>query len=505
VNVLSPDRAIALALVSGASGMLGVFLDTAWHRTIGRDSLFILPHLFIYAGGVGILFASACCMLRATRRGAEAFGGPIVRVERLACPFGFAAAALGVLTVIAAAPVDAWWHWMYGKDALIWSFSHLMGHFGAGLAAIGLLFAVAAQSGRGVFRRRWLWRAVMLVVFVDLVHRSLFVLAHYTMIPETRTPDFYPFLASLLLSMVLLGAVRSLDPWAPTIASLLFVALALVVDALLRAVAFERYTVTPLVFVPALGVTLLAWAAGRYRDRVWLSLVSGALFALTFTGMETLWMAHVVERPWAGSAFLPGLSRLLLTGALSGYVGWVLGGFLRAVQTRGGAVHVFGSAGRARSGALGLVSTYHPQRFGPPMTVEELALTPLDSFRYQEGIFWDVLLQDGWWQAPRLDARSEGIVDRFPLPIGPAWCARSEDALTADLARIRFALEVNGAPVELSRYPLVRLRHRDGARCAWVGVASRFQRASENRFVYVVDLAPRSRTVIDMRVVFKDP
>src|SRR2546428_8982829 len=46
-----PAVAIAVAIVSGAAGMVGVYLDTAWHRTVGRDSFFILPHVFIYCGG----------------------------------------------------------------------------------------------------------------------------------------------------------------------------------------------------------------------------------------------------------------------------------------------------------------------------------------------------------------------------------------------------------------------------------------------------------------------
>jgi len=47
---------------------------------------------------------------------------------------------------------------------------HLQLHLGAGIAAIGLLFAVAAQRGRGALARPWLWRCAMLAVLVDLVH-----------------------------------------------------------------------------------------------------------------------------------------------------------------------------------------------------------------------------------------------------------------------------------------------------------------------------------------------
>ena len=379
-----PDLAIATAIVSGAVGMAGVFLDTAWHRTLGRDSLFILPHLFIYSGGLGIWAASVACVTAATLGGAGDFGGAILAVGRLRIPAGFGIAALGVLIVGAAAPVDVWWHWLYGKDALIWSFSHLMGHFGAGVTAIGLLFAVGGQAGRGVFRRRWLWRLVMLAVFVDLIHRALFVQAHYTMIPESRTPDLYPYLASLLLPLVLVAAARALGPWAPTLASLGFLGLALLTDAMLRAIEFDRYTVTPLVAIPALVLTLVTLAAHRHRARAWLAIVSGPFFVLVFMGLETAWMARVVGHPWPLDRVVAGLPRSLVAGALSGWVGWVLGGFLVATAPGQSAASVFGGAARARwavtaallLAAAGLVSTWQPQRFGPPMTVEELKLVP---------------------------------------------------------------------------------------------------------------------------------
>src|SRR2546430_17322229 len=72
-----PAVAIAVAIVSGAAGMVGVYLDTAWHRTVGRDSFFILPHVFIYCGGPGALGAAPPSLPPATPGPAAAFGGPI--------------------------------------------------------------------------------------------------------------------------------------------------------------------------------------------------------------------------------------------------------------------------------------------------------------------------------------------------------------------------------------------------------------------------------------------
>src|SRR5947208_7550722 len=105
-----PDVALALAIVSGLAGMVGVYLDTAWHRTVGRDSFFILPHLFIYGGGLGVWAAALAGIAGATLGRRDEFGGPVLQVGRVKLPFGFALTAVGILVILAAAPVDAWWH-----------------------------------------------------------------------------------------------------------------------------------------------------------------------------------------------------------------------------------------------------------------------------------------------------------------------------------------------------------------------------------------------------------
>jgi len=213
---------------------------------------------------------------------------------------------------------------------------------------------------------------------------------------------------------------------------------------------------------------------------------------------------------------LAALPRVLVTGALSAWVGWVLGGFLHGVGSPGGVVTEFGGGGRARAAAtaavllavVGLAASYQPQRYGPSMTVDELGLVPLSTFPYQEAIFWNALLAEGWPSAPRIEARSEGIIDGLPMPVGPAWCAPTAAALTTALAGTRFGMEVNGTSVDLAPYPLVRLRLRDGAQCAWLGVASAFQRASQNRFVYSIERRAPGReltTRVVLLVTFKDP
>src|SRR3989442_10776798 len=89
------------------------------------------------------------------------------------------------------------------------------------------------------------------------------------------------------------------------------------------------------------------------------------------------------------------------------------------------------------------------------MLVDELKLIPLSTFPYQEAIFWNVVLAEGWPFAPRIDARSEGIIDGLPVPVVPAWCAPTEAALTTAVTAAGFCFAVNGTPVDPSPYLLV--------------------------------------------------
>jgi hypothetical protein len=72
----------------------------------------------------------------------------------------------------------------------------------------------------------------------------------------------------------------------------------------------ERYTITPVIAVPALTVTAAQMMAGRHRARLWHDAATGVAFTVVFVAMEALWMAWIVAKPWprtssrdGGSAF----------------------------------------------------------------------------------------------------------------------------------------------------------------------------------------------------------
>jgi len=514
---LTPTPFIVVGLVAGALAMWGVYFDTAWHRTVGRDSFWALPHLFIYGGGFVVWVADVSAIALATRGRLVDLGGSVLRAGPLRLPLGFALSALGTAVIVLAVPTDLTWHAVFGKDLLIWSPPHLQGVVGGAIGALGILFAIAAQKGRGLFRRSALWRIAMLLPLVGLLHYVHWSLAHYTIFPWTRTPDFYPYVVALTVPLIVIAGVRAVGPWAPTWAGLLFLAAIVVIDGGLAAIGFARPAVTPIFAVPAAVVAGL-YAARRRTDELGVAFAGGALFALSFVVMESAWMAWAIGQPWPRDRVLAALPLTLVTGAVIGAVGWVLGGFLRVSWSEGGAAEIFGSADRARRAArvavivmlVALATTYRPQVFGPPLAVEELALEPTPRVPLQEAIFWDALIHDDWPRARVIDIYSEGTMDGIPLPIGPAWCAPDAARLTQELAQLRFDLVMNGTRIDLSAYPVVHQRLPDGRECAFVGVVSRRQRASRNGFVYTVTpIAGAPPTLSPIRVeatvVFKDP
>jgi hypothetical protein len=503
--------------VAGALAMWGVYFDTAWHRTVGRDSFWALPHLFIYGGGFLVWVMDVTAIVLATRGRLADLGGIVLRAGPLRLPLGFALSAVGTAVIVLAVPTDLTWHAVFGKDLLIWSPPHLQGVVGGAVGALGILFAIAAQKGRGPFRRPAVWWVAMLLPLVDLLHYVHWSLAHYTIFPWTRTPDFYPYVVALTVPLIVIAGARAVGAWAPTATGLLFFAAIVVIDRGLATMGFARPAVTPVFAIPAATVSLL-YATRTRRDGIGVALVGGALFALAFVAMESAWMAWVIGRPWPRARVLAALPLTLVTGAVIGGVGWVLGGFLRASWIEGGAAEVFGSARRARGAArvavlvmaIALATTYRPQVFGPPLAVEELALEPAARVPLHEAIFWDALIHDDWPRARVIDVYSEGTMDGIPLPIGPAWCAPDAARLAQDLSQLRFDLTVNGTRVDLTPYPVVQQRLPDGRECGFVGVVSRRQRASRNGFVYMVTPltgAPPTLTPIrvEATVVFKDP
>jgi hypothetical protein len=126
----------ALLVVAGAAAVLGVYWDDAWHTDIGRDSAWIAPHLLLYGGVAVVGVVIGAWGVRNLARTRSLSG--TVRYR----PLLFS--GIGAVAVLAAAPLDAMWHSLYGRDAVLWSPPHIVVVF----ASTTMVTALLAGFGR---------------------------------------------------------------------------------------------------------------------------------------------------------------------------------------------------------------------------------------------------------------------------------------------------------------------------------------------------------------------
>jgi hypothetical protein len=136
-------RRVALwgALATKLVAAWGLGWDIQWHMTIGRDSFWIPPHLMIYGSVVvGLALGWGVLAYEWWR------GIPTTR--------GFRLAALGLVLVVLAAPIDDLWHRLFGLDVTLWSPPHLLALFGSAVSTLGCLliavelYPVRSRPGR---------------------------------------------------------------------------------------------------------------------------------------------------------------------------------------------------------------------------------------------------------------------------------------------------------------------------------------------------------------------
>ena len=151
---------ISLILYLLAQGLYGVTWDIQWHGSIGRDSFWTPPHIFIYSstGIAGLICLAA--VLWETRRFRK--GDPAVTRDNTTgfllfrAPLAFYVIGVGMAIMVLAAPFDNYWHELYGIDASLWSPFHVMGMIGSFIGALGVIYGFASEFNRARIERRQL-------------------------------------------------------------------------------------------------------------------------------------------------------------------------------------------------------------------------------------------------------------------------------------------------------------------------------------------------------------
>ena len=140
-----------MMLIFLLQGQLGAIWDREWHYFVGRDWFWTPPHILIYSCVAGAGLLALLVVLTDTIRYYKGAAGvddtstiPVLRL--LHAPLGFVIAGFGALLALIAAPLDNYWHNLYGIDIALWAPFHMMGVTGAVIGNLGMIYVFASEA-----------------------------------------------------------------------------------------------------------------------------------------------------------------------------------------------------------------------------------------------------------------------------------------------------------------------------------------------------------------------
>jgi len=288
--------ACVLAVTSASFG--GVW-DISWHESIGRDTFWTAPHLFIHFGGILAGGASAWLIFTTTFGRAPGQRAGMVRIWGFYGPLGAFLCCWGGAAMVTSAPFDNWWHAAYGLDVKILSPPHIVLILGLMAIRFGAVVLILAEmnGARGVLRRKL--QVLLVYTFTYLLGVAIAVFQEYTFTDYMHSALFYLLLS--LFAPLFLVAVAQVSEfrWACTAVAAIFTTLNLLFLWLLPLFPAEPklgpvyHHVTSfipppfplLIIVPALALDLIrpmvkSW--NRWRC----SAVFGAVFLVSFVAVQ---------------------------------------------------------------------------------------------------------------------------------------------------------------------------------------------------------------------------
>ncbi len=135
----------------------GLNWDIQWHGVVGRDGFWTPPHWMFYstvtAAGLICLGVVLVETLLYYRRYPGLHDGNTTRVLGFfRGPLGFILAGFGMLVMLSSAPLDDYWHQIFGIDLAVWTPFHVMLLLGIIMGNLGMVYLFASEMNR---RRAW--------------------------------------------------------------------------------------------------------------------------------------------------------------------------------------------------------------------------------------------------------------------------------------------------------------------------------------------------------------
>jgi len=295
---------------------LGLAWDRNWHDLVGRDQFFTPPHIMLYSGVGGAGLVALVVVLVDTLRYYHKKPGvddnsTVKTLGFFHAPLGYILLGFGALTDLLAAPLDNYWHLLYGIDVTLWSPFHIMGTIGGIMEGLGIIYVFASETviERQAIHppRRFLGLSGLewgtLVLFSAFM--NLTIPAVTAFIPVTLGPlQFvtYPFPLALAGGFSLIAAVQfTHKPGSATLTALLL----------------WIQTIYTMAFVP-LAIRFMVAQIGityRFPDRVPVFNVTLALLPLLFVVSALIVDGAAYWQRKQGKATLDALPKVGLLGA----------------------------------------------------------------------------------------------------------------------------------------------------------------------------------------------
>jgi hypothetical protein len=166
---------------------IGGAWDIQWHVAIGRDSLWIPPHLMVVAAFVSGL--AIVVVMIAYETGLSLAGQVLPHTARLGAlraPGAYYGILFGYAAALLAGVIDELWHRAFGIDATLWSPPHLLIMLATMVVDYSLMFGIARSAQRLGYTFTWksplLWGIVLTGAYAyEAVHFQMgeaFIVGH---------------------------------------------------------------------------------------------------------------------------------------------------------------------------------------------------------------------------------------------------------------------------------------------------------------------------------------
>lgn len=279
------------------SGSVGTAWDISWHKSIGRDSFWTVPHILIYLCGVVAGLACGYVILETTfGRNAEARAAS-VHVWGFDGPLGAFLCAWGGIAMIASAPFDNWWHNAYGLDVKVLSPPHILLALGMLAIRLGTLLFIVSEWNRA--RGGIVLEALLFFSIVCLISVTLGAFQEKTIRIFMHSAQFYSIVAAIASLWLGVTARASERRWACTTVFAIYTGYMLAFVWILPLFAAEPklgpvYQPVTRLVPPDFPLLLIAPAVAldwlRARGASWpkwrLAAAAGAVFLIVFTAVQ---------------------------------------------------------------------------------------------------------------------------------------------------------------------------------------------------------------------------